>query len=74
MDKINQELKESSLRDDSLSSLVEQMQTDIMESLEKDRKAKLTESAAQPTLVWLLGGIIIGCIGSVVMIGYIRKS
>ena len=40
MEKIKQDLKEASLRDDQMSSMIESMQQDILEALEKNSKEK----------------------------------
>ncbi len=45
LDHLKSELKEATLRDDSMSSMVETLKQELLEAMEKERKDKVHEHA-----------------------------
>jgi hypothetical protein len=65
---VNHHIVQNKERFDQLQSTMDQMQEDLIEQAKRHKKQELTGGQGQPSLVYLLGGIIIGCIAAVYMI------
>lgn len=60
-------------RDEKMLAMIGESNV-MIESLNKDLGSKHTSNANQPFLVYLLGGIVIGSIISMVMMGFVNQG